>query len=144
MKKLLSILIVLLLITSSACGSSLEVIAKYNSLAACYGAPVLGTDMITSEKENEINFITGDMIYSFGKNKAILIAPDSADFLPACVTTALTVAKSSDGAVSFMGELLYSYMVVKSGNKAPAGFFNSMCFYVSATDQGLYFFIGEP
>lgn len=140
MKKLFSLLLVLFLLTGSACASTAVTIAKYNSLAYTYGAPVLDSDMIT----NEATFLCGDMIISFDQSGATILAPDSADFLPACVCAALTVATDTTGSIGFMGDLLYSYMTVKSGKNADPMFFNSMCFYVSSTGNGLLFFIGDP
>lgn len=144
MKKLLSILLVLLLVTGSACADSTVTMAVYNSLANSYGAPVLDMDMLSSNTENGLTFVCGNMSIYFSENAAIIIAPDSADFLPACVCAAFTIAKSTDGAISFLGELLYSYMTVKSGKTAPNCFFNTMCFSVSAMSDGkLFFFIGD-
>ena len=144
MKKLLSIILVLLLVASPAFANSAVTMAVYNSLANSYGAPELTKDMITTEKGNEINFYCNDMIISFDNGHAVVIAADSADFLPACVCASLTIAKSTDGAISFFGNLLYSYMTVKSGKTPPTCFFNTMCFTVNTMSDGkLFFFIGD-
>ena len=143
MKKLLSILLVLLLVTGSACAeTSTYWMYKYNALAKIYGAPVLSEDMITKDNGEEIDFHCGDMFISFNNDHADILAPDSADFLPACVCIAFTFSKESTGAVSFLGNLLYSYMMVKSGKTADPLLFNSLVYFVSSTDQGLLFFIG--
>ena len=98
MKKLLLILLVLLMVTGSACASTAVTMAKYNSLAYTYGAPVLDSEMITKNNGEDADFLCGDIIISFEKGHAAVLAPDSADFLPACVCAALTLAKDADGA----------------------------------------------
>lgn len=150
MKKLLSILIVLLLVTSSACANTSYLIGKYNSLAKNYGAPVLNLDMLKEETEKVTKFLCGDTWIMFGAinsteiNSASVVGADSTDFLPACVSAAFTISKSADGAVDFMGALLYAYMTVKSGKEKSFGYFNSLYFTISSTEQGLQFLIGEP
>lgn len=150
MKRFLSVLLVLLLAVSTACASTTYLETKYNVLAKCYGAPVLESEMLQEETEKVTKFLCGDMWIMFGAvnsteiNSACVIAPDSTDFLPACVCAALTIPNPDDGSVDFMGNLLYAYMTVKSGKETSFGYFGNLIFTISSTENGLKFLIGEP
>ena len=151
MKKLLSILLVLLLVTGSACAeTSTYYMTKYTVLAKIYGAPVLDKDMLQEETEKVIKYYNGDLWIMFGAvksekiNSACVIGADSIDFLPACVCAALTIPNPDDGFVDFMGGLLYAYMTVKSGKDAAYGYFDYLQFAITRVENGLQFLIGEP
>lgn len=148
MKKLLSILLVLLLITGSACASTQ--FYMYNALAKMYGAPLLTEDMLMEETEKKIEYVCGNLRIMFGCvnsteiNSAAVYGADSTDFLPACACTAFTLSESSEDAVNFLGNLLYAYMTVKSGKESAYGFFGSMYFTISSSEEGLKFIVGDP
>ena len=143
MKKLLSIMLILLLIAGSACASTQ--FYKYNALAKMYGAPLLTEDMLMEETEEKIAYNAGDLYYIFAKDKntAIVYGADSADFLPACVCASFTIGYS-ENSVEFLGNLLYSYMTVKSGKELSYGYYGSMYFTISSKEDNLLFVIGDP
>ena len=143
MKKLFSLLLVLFLLTGSACASTQ--FYKYNALAKMYGAPLLTEEMLMDETEGKIAYDSGDLCFIFipDSNSAIVYGADSADFLPACVCATFTLGYEKN-AVDFLGNLLYSYMTVKSGKELSYGYYGSMYFTISSKEDFLLFAIGEP
>ena len=146
MKKLFSLLLVLFLLTGSACASTYGLMAQYNYLAKCYGAPELTEDMLMGDDDGKIAYDYGNLYFIFipESNYSIVYGADSADFLPACVCASLTVTDSTTGVVDYLGQLLYAYMMVKSGKDMYFGNFGMYNFTISSKEDYLLFSIGEP
>lgn len=149
MKRFFAVLLVCVLLLSSAFADAWRYQLSYNFWAEDYGAPTITDSMLTEETDQRITFTCNDTRIMFGAvnsteiNSAAVEGPDSADFLPICVCAALTVGASTDNFTASLGVLLYAYMEVKSGRDSSARFFGDMMLTLKKTENGLFFAVGK-
>lgn len=149
MKRLICIVLILVTMFCSAYADSTSFMISYNSFASIYGAPEITKTMLKEETKQKICFENGTMQIIFATinsteiNSVIVADNDSADFLPACVCAAMCLHPSTKDTLQSLGNILYSYLSVKSGEKSSFGFFGGLYFNMDIVDGKYRFAIGD-
>lgn len=146
MKKIVSVLLVLILIFSAAQADDISTfIAKWNSYSKHYCAPTLSEDIYSK------GVFTGDgwklVITEIGGkiSSAGVLAEDMDLFVPLCIQAGILMVGdyTASDLIKYIGDITYMYLSAKSDEWVPVSIFGIYMFKVEKKSEGYFFAIGE-